>query len=568
LKRRFARALVVIALAAIVHASPGIAQDRPGVETVSQSTTQFAIDLYRQFSDRAKAKNLFFSPYSIYTVLALMYGGAAGETAEQMAAALHAELEVEAFQAGLTDIQGNLKQIGARGKVELNIANSLWPQSGVALKPEFLKLAESYVAEVYQVDYRTEAEAVRERINSWGEEKTNGRIQDILKEPLHPETHLLLANAIFFKGNWAGQFDEAKTQSMPFHRLDNETVEVPMMFQLGRFPFAWTESAQILQMPYEGGDLSITIVLPEDPQGLPALEKRMTAADIASWQEELFEEDVYVHLPRFKMTSEFDLVKDGSLRNLGIVRALDMYKAEFPGIGPYGNWLSIQIFVHKAFVEVNEQGTEAAAVTVAGCFPADTPVPTPSGLVPIEAIEPGTAVYAFDLAKGEWVTTRVAQRRSWPFSGELVSIRVVGDTIEATWNHPFLVVRGADLEARRVPMDLPAGEEVSSIHGRWVEARDIREEDVLLARSGGSSTVTGTSSRNMTGEVYFLEIDGFHNHAVGRRGILVHNGDDDGPKKSAGPPTFVADHPFLFYIRDNPTGSILFMGRVTDPSRE
>jgi hypothetical protein len=162
--------------------------------------------------------------------------------------------------------------------------------------------------------------------------------------------------------------------------------------------------------------------------------------------------------------------------------------------------------------------TEAAAVTVGGCFPAGTPVPTPKGLVPIEA----------------------------------------------TWNHPFLVVQGAELGSRRLPMDLPAGEEVATIHGRWVEAREIREGDVLLSRSGGSSTVIGTSSRNVTGEVYFLETEEFHNHAVGREGILVHNGG----KECAGPPSFVADHPFLFYIRDEPTGSILFMGRVTDPVGE
>jgi len=390
MRRRFVRALVVIALAAIVHVPPGIAQDRSPQESVAQSATEFAVDLYRQMGE--EGKNLFFSPYSIYTVLAPMYGGAAGETAEQ--------------------------------------------------------LAERYLAEIYQVDYRTEAEAVRKQINAWAEEKTNGRIEEIVNWELDMETHLLLANAIFFKGDWIRQFDEAKTRSMPFHRLDDDTIEVPMMFQLGRFRFGWTDSAQILQLPYQGGDLSMTIVLPEDPQGLPSLEERMTSANIASWQEELSKQDVYVYLPRFKMTSEFDLIKDGSLRHLGIVRALDPSKAEFPGIGPYANWLSIQIFVHKAFAEVNKQGTEAAAVTVGGCFPAGTPVPTPKGLVPIEAIE-------------------------------------------ATWNHPFLVARGADLEARRVPMDLPPGEAVATVHGRRVEARDIREGDVLMVRGGGSSTVIG-----------------------------------------------------------------------------
>jgi len=273
-----------------------------------------------------------------------------------------------------------------------------------------------------------------------------------------------------------------------------------------------------------------------------------------------------VYLPRFRITSAFDLIEDESLKALGMTRALDQRRAEFPGIAEPANWFSIQRFVHKAFVEVNEEGTEAAAVTVGGCFPAGTPVPTPQGLVPIESIEAGTRVYAFDLSKGQWVTTPVAERRPWPFSGQMVTIQVGGEAIEATWNHPFLVVRGADLEARRRPMDLPAGEDVSSVHGRWVEARDILEGDVLLVRNGGSATVTGISSRTETAEVYVLEIDGLHNHAVGLRGILVHNA--SGGKKSAGPPSFRADHPFLFFIQDEPTGSILFMGRVLDPSGE
>ena len=146
----------------------------------------------------------------------------------------------------------------------------------------------------------------------------------------------------------------------------------------------------------------------------------------------------------------------------------------------------------------------------------------------------------------------------------MITIRMGEDTIEATWNHPFFVVRGGDLETRRVPVDLPAGEAVSTVHGRWVEARDIRVGDVLIVRSGANATVTGTSSRKVTGEVYFLEIEGFHNHAVGQQGTLVHNGGKEGQVEE--PPSFIADHPFLFFIQDKPTGSILFIGRVMDPS--
>ena len=178
MRRYFVRALVGIALIAVVLPAGIFAQEQSETQTVSRSAAKFALDLYRQFSasPERQTENLFFSPYSIYTVLALMYGGAAGETAGQMAAALHVQPEAEDFQTGLADIQSILNQIGERGEVQLNIANSLWPQSGAALKPEFLELAERYLAEVNAVDYRRYPTEARERINAWGEEKTNQRI--------------------------------------------------------------------------------------------------------------------------------------------------------------------------------------------------------------------------------------------------------------------------------------------------------------------------------------------------------------------------------------------------------
>jgi serpin B len=283
------RALIAIALAAVLLPGKVVAQDGSSQESVSESATEFAVDLYRQFAVREQrdGKNLFFSPYSIYTVLALMYGGAAGETSEQMADALHVQLEAGDFQDGLADIQEILDQIGERGAVELNIANSLWPQSGAALKPGFLELAGRYLAEIYPVDYRREPEEARGRINGWAEERTEGRIQEIVNWDLHPETHLLLANAIYFKGEWRWRFDESKTEIMPFYRLEDDPVEVPMMMQLGRFPFGMIDTVQILQLPYQGDDLSMIIVLPEDPQDLPRIEQRMSAEDILDLREKL-----------------------------------------------------------------------------------------------------------------------------------------------------------------------------------------------------------------------------------------------------------------------------------------
>jgi serpin B len=559
---RSTKVFAVVLFITLLLPTIGFGQNQSDLKSVSRSATQFAIDLYQQI--RNEENNLFFSPYSIYTILALMYGGADGETAEQMATALHIQLEPEKFHSALVDIQGILNKVKQNGGVDLSIANSLWPQTGDSLKSEFLELAENYLAEVLSVDYRKEPEAVRDEINSWAEEKTEGRIKKIVDWDLHPETHMLLANAIFFKGKWASQFDEADTEMMPFHRTENDTIEVPMMTQMGYFGYGQTNVAEILELPYEGDELSMIIVLPWEQEDLNSVEEQMSLDDVVSWREELYEGPVEVYLPRFKITSAFDMVRNGDLKALGIVRALDMAEAEFPGIGEYANWFSIQVFVHKAFVDVNEEGTEAAAVTVGGCFPSGTPVLTPDGLVAIEAIKAGAAIYVFDLSKGEWVTTQVAERDAYQFSGEMITLQVDGDTINATWNHPLFVVSGVDLEARRVPMDLPVDEDVSQVHGRWVEARDMRVGDVLMTRSGQSSTVIGTSSQHMAAEVYTLEIDNHHNYAVGQYGILVHNG----KKGEGGTLSFVADHPFLFFIQDNLTDSILFMGRVMNPGGE
>jgi len=542
-----------------------VAAQEEGARSVSGASAQFAVDLYRQMNDGSEA-NLFFSPYSIYTVLALLYGGARGETAEQIAAALHDELGPVAFHAAMADIQARLEAVGEAGDVELDIANALWPQTGAEVAQEFLRLAKTYGTEVNPVDYRREGEAVREEINRWGEDHTNGRIREIINWDLHPETHLLISNAIFFKGNWASRFDEAETETAPFYRSDGSSVDVEMMHQLGEFALIWESDAQILVLPYEGEDLSMVIVLPNEIDGLEAIEQTVTGDDLVAWADPGYTEPVHVYLPRFRVESAFDLVKHGDLAALGMTDAVDVNRADFSGVANPRNWLYIVVFVHKAFVDVNEEGTEAAAVTVGGCFPAGTVVQTPDGGKPIETVADGDRVYAYDLSAGRWVTTAAVAVHSYDFAGEMITVEVGGESIQATWNHPFLVVRGDALDGRRRPMDLPDGEPVSTSHGRWVEARDLRAGDVLLTRSGGTSVVSAVASRSAREQVYALEIAGPHNHTVGPSGVLVHNGlGAEGEKASAGPEGFIADHPFLFYICDSATRSILFMGRVGEP---
>jgi serpin B len=225
-----------------------------------------------------------------------------------------------------------LDEVSRRGYVELSIANSLWPQQGIAVNAEFLLLAERYMTEVNPVDYQGAADAARDAINQWGARHTNDRIKEIIHWDLNSLTFLLLANAIYFKGNWASQFDEARTSLRPFHLPNGNVVEVQMMRQLGEFGFGWQDFGYVLEMPYVGEDLSMFVILPHDYDGLQAVERTMTGDDLVAWAEQMHREAVYVHLPRFRIESAFNMIDHGDLAGLGITRALQMGEADFSGM--------------------------------------------------------------------------------------------------------------------------------------------------------------------------------------------------------------------------------------------
>jgi len=343
----------------------------PDVQVAARGNDQFALDLYARLS--TQEGNLFFSPFSISSALAMTLAGARGQTAAQMVRTLHFEVllpagytEQDAIRLHRAIAELNRQLLAAQGKpahYELTIANALWGQKGYEFLEEFLSLTRThYGAGLHQVDFAGDRDGACGTINAWVEEQTRGKIQNLIRpDGLSPLTRLVLTNAIYFKGKWERQFDKAATRSEPFFTFTGK-VDVPMMHQTGNFGYMEEAGFQALEMPYQGRDLSMVVLLPRDASAaaFSALENSLTADNLARWFGQLRQREVIVAMPRFKMTCEFGLAD--TLKALGMADAFTPGAADFSGMNGQRD-LFISAVLHKAFVEVNEEGTEAAAAT-------------------------------------------------------------------------------------------------------------------------------------------------------------------------------------------------------------
>lgn len=340
------------------------ADEASGSEQVTQEqvvtgNTQFALDLYTRLS--AKEGNLFFSPYSISTALAMTYAGARSDTKTQMMETLHFFRPDETFHALFGGLEKGLNEQGRKGDYQLSVANALWVQKDFQFLKSFLDLnREHYSAALKEVDYRQNPEEARKIINTWVEEKTNDKIKDLIPEGvLDAMTRLVLTNAIYFKGDWASQFDKAVTVRQDFYLTPRKAATVPLMFQKGDYKFSRTDTIQMLELPYKGEDLSMLVLLPKEKEGLGDLEKELTAENLTEWQQKMHKQEVLVFLPKFTMTYECELNK--TLEQMGMPLAFSG-GADFSGMTGRRD-MFISNVIHKAFVAVDEEGTEAAAAT-------------------------------------------------------------------------------------------------------------------------------------------------------------------------------------------------------------
>ena len=359
--------------------APGASES--DVAALVAGNSAFAFDLYRVLSD--SGGNLFFSPHSISLALAVAYSGARGETERQMADILGFGLPQARLHPAFNALDLSLQSgedDGDSGDFRLSVANSAWGQEGYGFLPEFLDgLALNYGEGMRAVDFRRNPEGARGQINDWVAEETKGLIKDVIPPGAIDElTRLALVNAIYFKAAWGIPFDATATSDRPFHLLDGSERDVPMMRQQSRLRYAAGDGFQAVDLPYAGGQVAMTVLVPDSGR----FEEFQDSLDGPSFRgivESLDRRQVRLSMPRFEMESSFSLT--GALQAMGMTDAFDGQSADFSGMDGRscggGVCLVISNVVHKAFVSVDEEGTEAAAATavLVGVTSADPDAP-------------------------------------------------------------------------------------------------------------------------------------------------------------------------------------------------
>lgn len=319
---------------------------------VATGNNAFAVQLYRELGT-AKG-NIFFSPYSISSALGMTYAGARGATAQEIKAVLHFQFDSAEMDTAFKGINRELQNTAARGGQKLNIANGLCVTGGGPSKEFKAILTDYYDAELFSGGL--------DRINGWVRKKTEGKIEKIL-EQLSPNSMFVLLNAIYFKGVWASQFEKSRTRDAPFTVSPGKQVKAPFMYQKNDFKLLIENDFQALSLPYKGNDLSMVILLPKAVDGLASLEKQLTDSNVRGWLARLDAQPIEktdLYLPKFVFGTDYDLVP--ATMKMGVKEAFGS-SADFTGMGFRVGDLWIAQIKHKAFVEVNEEGTEAAAAT-------------------------------------------------------------------------------------------------------------------------------------------------------------------------------------------------------------
>jgi serpin B len=343
----------------------------PSAKALAAGVNGFGWELYRSLA--AEGGNVFLSPLSAAEALAMVHAGAGGATKDELGKALEFPFEGGELAAAWGELRAALKEAGGEGGALFALADSLWPDSGAKLKKAYLDaLSASFGPAVFPVDYVKDAEGARAAINDWTLDVTNGRISDLVASPLPASTVLVLVNAVYFKGRWSEAFDPAMTAEGDFKAAGGKVAKAMFMGRNDRFRYLEDDLGQVLEMPYLGGRLSMAVLLPKEGEGeLAKLEKGTTGEGLSKRLEALAAQSVNVKFPRFKFSWGSKSLKD-ALGALGVKAAFGG-GADFSGMSEKGKF-KVSDVLHKAFVEVNEEGTEAAAATAVGMMATSMPI--------------------------------------------------------------------------------------------------------------------------------------------------------------------------------------------------
>lgn len=337
---------------------PALQTDSKQLQAFAGEINQFGFDLFHQL--RRTPGNVFLSPYSISSAMAMTAAGARHETANQMTKVLHLSDDSKQFSSSHQGLM--LSILGQPKGYDIRIANALWGQNQHPFLPDYISLIQQYYkAEGRTLDFAKEPEQCRQTINQWVATQTNDRIKDLLPPgSIVPLTRMVLTNAIYFKGTWATPFDKNLTKPIDFFLDGGEKIKTEMMYRAGSLRYADTAKAQVLELPYQGDRLSMVIVLPKKKDGLNEVETSLNHESLGSAFSTLRTSKVHVTLPKIKTTYSVSLSQ--TLPTMGMKDAFNARMADFSGMDGTRE-LSISEVVHKAFCEVNEEGTEAAAAT-------------------------------------------------------------------------------------------------------------------------------------------------------------------------------------------------------------
>ncbi|PPS39989.1 serpin family protein [Chroococcidiopsis sp. TS-821] len=333
------------------------------------ANTRFGFKLFSEILRQQSDRNIFLSPTSVAILLEMLYNGAAGETQQAMAKTLELQgISLQDINAANTALLNTLANPDAN--VQLAIANSLWAKQEYPIRPDFLQRTQSfYKAQVSNLDF--DSPDATNTINQWVNQNTNGRIEQIV-DKINPEDVLFLINAIYFKGQWTDEFDKSQTTEAPFYLASGTAKQHPLMSQTGRYRYYENPQFQAVSLPYgENGRLSLYVFLPRQNSNLSNFYQQLNSANWEQWLTRFNLREGTVRLPRFQM--EYDVTLNDTLKALGMGVAF-ADNANFSGVG---DDLALSEVKHKTFVEVNEEGTEAAAVTSGRVMAVSAPIAEP-----------------------------------------------------------------------------------------------------------------------------------------------------------------------------------------------